>query len=327
MDSPTLSIVVPMHDESAVIEAFHDRLTTVLDATGLTFEVVCVNDGSRDDTLLRLEWLHAHDSRFKVIDLSRNFGKEAALTAGIDHASGEAVIPFDADLQDPPEVILELVSRWREGFDVVYATRLEREGESYLKRWTAAAFYRVMQRLTPVPIPADTGDFRLMSRPVVEALREMRERHRFMKGLFSWVGFRQTSVPYRRDPRVAGTTKFNYWKLWNLAVEGITSFSFIPLQLASFLGFLVAVCAIGYGLFMLVRTLVSGNAVPGYPSLMVTVLFLGGVQLMTLGIIGEYVGRIYNESKHRPIYLVRRRWGIGTPGNSSEAVGRAGGPA
>ncbi len=308
--SPVLSLVVPVFNEASVIDHFHARITEVLDRTELSYEVICVNDGSRDGSLQILEDLHRRDPRFKVVDLSRNFGKEAALTAGIDFAAGDAVIPIDVDLQDPPEVILDLVARWREGYDVAYATRTVREGETSFKKWTASVFYRVIQRLSPVSIPADTGDFRLMSRPVVEALRQLREQHRFMKGLFSWVGFRQVSVPYRRDPRVGGETKFNYWTLWNLAIEGITSFSFIPLQFASFLGISVALGALLYGAFLLVRTLISGNAVPGYPSLMVTILFLGGVQLMTLGVIGEYVGRIYNESKRRPIYLVRSTRGL-----------------
>lgn len=306
---PTLSLVVPMHNESAMIGEFYARLTQVLDATAMSYEIVCVNDGSRDDTLAKLEALHAADPRVKVIDLSRNFGKEAAMTAGIDLASGEAVIPIDADLQDPPEVILDLIAKWKEGYDVAYATRLTREGESPMKKLTALLFYRVIQKLSPITIPPDTGDFRLMSRPVVDALKELRENHRFMKGLFSWVGFRQVSVPYHREPRFAGTSKFNYWKLWNFAIEGITSFSFIPLQVATYVGFLVAVVAFVYGLYMLVNTLLHGNAVPGYPSLIVTMLFLGGAQLMTLGVIGEYVGRIYNESKRRPLYVIRKRLG------------------
>lgn len=307
---PELSLVVPMHNEAGSIAEFYARITKVLSTLGMTYEIVCVNDGSRDDTLERLQELNAIDSRVKVIDLSRNFGKEAAMTAGLDLAAGDAVIPIDADLQDPPEVIVELVARWKEGYDVAYATRLTRDGDGPLKRLTALLFYRVIQKLSPVAIPADTGDFRLMSRPVVEALKQLRENHRFMKGLFSWVGFRQTSVPYHREPRFAGSTKFNYWKLWNFAIEGITSFSFIPLQVATYVGFVVAVGAFVYGLARIVDTLMHGNPVPGYPSLMVTILFLGGVQLMTLGVIGEYVGRIYNESKRRPLYLVRKQIGF-----------------
>ena len=299
-----------MHNESAMVAEFYARITRVLETLDMSYEIVCVNDGSRDDTLERLMDLHAADPRVKVIDLSRNFGKEAAMTAGLDMALGEAVIPIDADLQDPPEVIVELVAKWKEGYDVAYATRLSREGESSLKKVTALLFYRLIGKLSPIAIPADTGDFRLMTRPVIEALKQLREHHRFMKGLFGWVGFRQISVPYHREPRFAGTTKFNYWKLWNFAIEGITSFSFIPLQVATYVGCLVAVGSFVYGLVRIVDTLLHGNPVPGYPSLMVTILFLGGVQLMTLGVIGEYVGRIYNESKRRPIYLVRRRLGF-----------------
>lgn len=313
----SLSLVVPMHNESAMIGEFYARITRVLAATGLSYELICVNDGSRDDTLALLEELHAVDPRVKVIDLSRNFGKEAAMTAGIDFACGEAVIPIDADLQDPPEVILELIAKWQEGYDVAYATRITRDGETLLKRLTALLFYRVIQKLSPIAIPPDTGDFRLMSRPVVDALVQLREHHRFMKGLFSWVGFRQISVPYHREPRFAGMSKFNYWKLWNFAIEGITSFSFIPLQVATYVGFLVAMVAFVYGLWFTVDTLLHGNPVPGYPSLIVTILFLGGAQLMTLGIIGEYVGRIYNESKRRPLYLIRRRLGFALEASES----------
>lgn len=316
-DSPELSLVVPLFNEASSVEPFYERVTRVVGDLGLSYEIVCVNDGSQDDTLERLERLSALDPAVKVLDLSRNFGKEAALTAGLDVARGEAVIPIDADLQDPPELIASFVAKWREGYDVVYGTRTSRKGETIAKKLTAALFYRVMARLTPFPVPADTGDFRLMARPVVEAMRELREQHRFMKGLFSWVGFRQVSLPYDREQRPFGKSKFNYWRLWNFAIEGITSFSFIPLQVATYVGFVVAMFAFGYGGFMVVRTVLEGNPVKGYPSLIVTMLFLGGAQLMTLGVIGEYVGRIYGETKRRPIYLVRRRIGFG------EAVSRA----
>lgn len=294
-----------MHNESANIEAFYRRITQVLESTGYSFEILCVNDGSRDDTLERLTHLSERDARIRVIDLSRNFGKEIALTAGLDHSLGDAVIPIDADLQDPPEVIHQLIAKWQEGYDVVFATRIQRDGETFLKKLTAMLFYRLLKRMTPIPIPEDTGDFRLMSRQVVDALGELREQHRFMKGLFSWVGFRQTSVPYHREPRFAGTSNFNYWRLWNFAIEGITSFSIAPLQIATYVGLGVALLSIVYALYMVISTLLFGNAVRGYPSLIVTVCFLGGAQLMTLGIIGEYIGRIYNESKRRPLYFVR----------------------
>lgn len=307
---PLVSIVVPMYNESPNVEPFYERVSKVMQALGESYEIVCVNDGSKDDTINRLITLAEKDPRVKVIDLSRNFGKEIALTAGLDFASGDAVIPIDADLQDPPELIPELIARWREGYDVVYATRLERKGESWLKRLTSRLFYRVIKRMTLISIPEDTGDFRLMSRPVVEALGELRERNRFMKGLFSWVGFRQTSLPYNRNPRNAGKTKWNYWKLWNFALEGITSFSYIPLQFATYFGLTVAFLSFLYALFIIIRTLIFGRDVAGYPSLITVILFLGGVQLFAIGIVGEYIGRIYNEVKQRPLYLVKAKYGL-----------------
>ena len=309
-----LSIVVPMHNEAENIDAFYDRMTFVLQRLGYPYEIICINDGSRDDTLERLFRLHQEDPRVKVVDLSRNFGKEVALLAGLDYANGDAIIPIDADLQDPPEVIELLLDKWREGYDVVYATRTYREGESFVKKATAHLFYRILKLVSPIQIPADTGDFRLMSRQVVDSLRELREQHRFMKGLFSWVGYRQVSVPYHREGRHEGNSSFNYWKLWNFAIEGITSFSFLPLQLATYLGFLVAIGSVLFALYLMIDTLIYGNPVQGYPSLMVTVLFLGGVQLMTLGGIGEYIGRIYNETKRRPLYFVRESMGFQTGG-------------
>lgn len=305
MSSPVLSIIVPMYNESDNIEVFYSRTIKVLENLGETFEIICVDDGSKDNTLELLLELNKKDPRVKVVGLSRNFGKEIAMSAGIDYASGQAVIPIDADLQDPPELIPDLVAKWKEGYDVVYATRIEREGETWLKKWTAHMFYRVIGKLTRFNIPKDTGDFRIMDKKVVEALKQLREQHRFMKGLFSWVGFKQTSFPYRREPRYAGKTKFNYWKLWNFALEGITSFSFAPLQFATYFGFFVSFIAFIYGIYILIKTLVFGNPVPSYSSLMVVLLFLGGVQILTLGIIGEYIGRIYDESKRRPLYIVR----------------------
>jgi len=302
---PTISIIVPTYNEEENIDVFYTRLKAVLEKTGEPYEIICVNDGSVDGTLNKLNSLHLKDPRVKVINLSRNFGKEISMTAGIDFSTGEAVIPIDADLQDPPELIPQLIDKWREGYDVVYATRLKRDGESWLKRFTAKMFYKVARKTTSINLPEDTGDFRLMSKPVVEALKQLREQHRFMKGLFTWVGFRQTSVAYNREPRLAGRTKWNYWKLWNLAVEGITSFSYAPLQAATYSGLLIAISSFIYAAYIFIRTLVYGNPVPGYPSLMVVILFLGGVQLFALGIIGEYIGRIYNESKKRPLYLVQ----------------------
>jgi glycosyltransferase involved in cell wall biosynthesis len=304
-DHPEVSLVVPCHNEAENLSTLYDRALAVMEQTGKSWEMVCINDGSKDDTLEQLLALHQKDPRVVVIDLSRNFGKEAALTAGLDHARGDCAIPLDADLQDPPEVIPELLAKWQEGFDVVNAVRLSRDGESWLKRASAHAFYRVINRMSDVDIPADTGDFRLLSRPVLEAIKTLPERRRFMKGLFAWVGFRTANVYYHREPRHAGATKWNYWRLWNFAVEGITSFSQVPLQLAAHMGLIVSALAFIYAVYLIIGTLVYGNPVRGYPSMMVTVLFLGGVQLIALGVIGEYLGRIYEETKGRPVYLVK----------------------
>jgi polyisoprenyl-phosphate glycosyltransferase len=302
--TPTLSVVVPCYNEAEGIGAFHRCLAGVMERLHETWEVIYVNDGSRDATSRLMQELHRADPHIAVVNLSRNFGKEIALTAGLDHARGAAVVVIDADLQDPPEVIPELVAAWREGNDVVYAKRRVRHGETFLKRVTADLFYRVMQALGGVQMPRDAGDFRLMSRRVVDALLRLRERHRFMKGLFAWVGFSSKAVLYDRAPRYAGRTSWNYWRLWNLALEGITSFSVMPLKVATYFGLLVAVFAGLYGMQLIVRTLVFGNPVAGYPSLMAVVLFLGGVQMVMLGVIGEYLGRIFNEVKQRPLYLV-----------------------
>ncbi|WP_137178476.1 glycosyltransferase family 2 protein [Roseomonas sp. AR75] len=305
---PALSVVVPAYNEQEVLPAFHARIVPVMEAIGLPFEVVYVNDGSRDTTLEIMLRLQATDPRVAVVNLSRNFGKEIALTAGLDHAAAsDAVVVIDADLQDPPEVIPELVAAWRRGFDIAYAQRRVREGETWAKKATAAAFYRVMQRIGGrVQLPPNTGDFRLMSRRSLDALLSLREQHRFMKGLFAWVGFPSVAVLYDRAPRAAGTTKWNYWKLWNLSLEGITSFTVGPLKIATYLGFATAVFAAFYAMQLIIRTLIWGNPVAGYPSLLAVVLFFGGVQLMTLGVIGEYLGRIFNETKGRPLYIVER---------------------
>jgi glycosyltransferase involved in cell wall biosynthesis len=305
---PALSVVVPCYNEQEVLPEFHARLVPVMDALGWPWEVVYVNDGSRDTTLSVMSALAAADARVAIVNLSRNFGKEIALTAALDHARGsEGVIVIDADLQDPPEVIPDLVAAAQQGFDVAYAQRSVRHGENFLKRITAAGFYRLMQRLGgKVQLPRDTGDFRFMSRRALDALLTLREQHRFMKGLFAWVGFPSVAVPYERAPRAAGETKWNYWKLWNLSLEGITSFTVGPLKIATYLGLATAFFAGLYLLQLVVRTIFFGNPTAGYPSLMAVVLFLGGVQLMTLGIIGEYLGRIFNETKGRPLYLVER---------------------
>jgi len=304
--TPTFSVVIPAYNEAEGIAAFHARLAAVMDELGESWDAIYVNDGSRDATLSRLLGLRVADPRVGLLNLSRNFGKEIAVTAGLDHAGGDAVIVIDADLQDPPEVIPALVAAWREGFDMVYAQRCEREGESFLKRATAHLFYRLVQNMGRVSLPRDVGDFRLMSRRTVEALRQLREHHRFMKGLFAWVGFPSRAVLYHRAPRHAGKTKWSYWRLWNFALEGITSFTVMPLKVATYLGLIIAALSAIYIAEIVVRTLIFGNPVAGYPSLMAVVLFMGGAQLMTLGIIGEYLGRVFNESKQRPLYFVER---------------------
>lgn len=300
----SLTVVIAAYNEEAALPEMHRRLSAVLDGLDAESRVLYVDDGSRDGTWGVLQRLAEADPRVSLLRLARNFGKELALTAGLDHVDTDAALVLDADGQDPPELIPAFVAKWREGFDVVYGTRTRRDGESWLKRFTAAGFYRVMTRLSDTPIPRDTGDFRLMSRPVLDALRQLRERQRFMKGLFTWVGFRQVSLPYERAPRLAGGSKFNYWRLWNLALEGITSFSTVPLRLATYVGVLTALVAFGWGVWIVARTLLWGDPVQGWPSLMTVVLFLGGVQLVALGIIGEYLGRLYVEVKQRPLYLV-----------------------
>jgi len=300
----TLSIIVPAYNEEAVLPEFHRRLCLVLDSLNASWEIIYVNDGSSDGTMQVMTGLQ--DRQVAIIDLSRNFGKEIAMTAGLDHARGDAVVVIDADLQDPPELIPELVAKWRDGYDVVYARRTVRDGESLLKKTTAGLFYRAIQFLSRIKIPQDTGDFRLLSRRAVDALKQLREQHRFMKGLFTWIGYPQIAVYYRRDRRFAGRTKWSYWRLWNFALEGITSFSIGPLKIATYMGLLTALGAFSYAAFVIYKTVAYGEPVRGYPSLMVVVLFLGGVQLISLGIIGEYLGRMFDETKRRPLYLINR---------------------
>jgi polyisoprenyl-phosphate glycosyltransferase len=300
-----LSVIVPAYNEAEALPEFHRRLSAVFDQLELRCEVIYINDGSSDDTQKIIDRFCAEDPRAASIDLSRNFGKEAAMTAGLDYAQGDAVVIIDADLQDPPELITQMVARWREGYDVIFARRTSRNGETWLKKTTASAFYRLIQKISRVQIPADTGDFRLMNRRSVDTLLQLREQHRFMKGLFAWVGYKQIAVDYERDPRIAGETKFNYWKLWNFALEGITSFTIAPLKIATYVGLLTAGLSFVYGAWIVYQTIAFGNPVPGYPSLIVVVLFLGGLQLFFIGVIGEYVGRIYDETKRRPLYVVQ----------------------
>lgn len=300
-----LSLVIPAYNEEEGLAELYRRLSDVLGNMPADIEMLFVNDGSTDNTLKMLKSLRDEDARVCIVDLSRNFGKEIAMTAGIDYARGDAVVIMDADLQDPPELIPALYAQWQGGFDVVYAKRVERKGEAWLKRTTAYLFYRFMRRFTNVDLPEDTGDFRLLSRRAVESLKKLREHHRFMKGLFAWIGYPQIAVPFNRDPRYTGYSKWNYIRLWNFAIEGITSFTIAPLKISTYLGLLTAVSALIYAVFVIVKTLIFGDPVPGYPSLMVVILFLGGIQLFTLGIIGEYLGRMFNETKHRPLYILK----------------------
>jgi polyisoprenyl-phosphate glycosyltransferase len=318
-----LSVIVPAYNEEQVLASFHDRLGAVLAPLDMRAEIIYVNDGSGDGTAALIRRLRAGDARVALVDLSRNFGKEAAMTAGFDLAAGDAVVVIDADLQDPPEMIPEMVKLWRAGHDMVYAQRSERDGESWLKKTTSFLFYRLIRSLSRVSIPADTGDFRLLSRRAVLALNSLREQHRFMKGLFAWIGYPQIAIAYRRDPRFAGRSKFNYWKLWNFALEGVTSFTIVPLKLATYLGVLVAGAAFLYAGVVIFKTMTYGEHVSGYPSLMVVITFLGGVQLAFIGVLGEYIGRMFNETKRRPLYFINTYEPSRDPGDGTcRALGR-----
>jgi glycosyltransferase involved in cell wall biosynthesis len=310
---PVISVIAPVWNESATLPEFVRRLTAVLEAIGEPWDVILVNDGSSDNSLAVMRDLHAHDPRFKAISLSKNFGHEMALMAGLDHASGDAVVVLDSDLQDPPEVIPELYARWREGYQVVYAQRAERVGETWFKRTTAALFYRLTRRISNIDIPVDTGNFRLMDRKAADALRSVREQHRFMRGLAAWIGFRAVAVPYRRAARYAGETKYPLRRMIRLALDGITNFSFLPLQLASYAGFFVAGLSLVGIVVAIALRLFVGRELTGQASTLVSVLFLGGIQLIFLGIIGEYLGRIYDEVKRRPLYIVEETMGLDAP--------------
>lgn len=299
-----LSIIVPIYNEELVIMEFHKRLTKVLDALPMTSEIIYINDGSTDNTLAILNWLRKENDHVGILDLSRNFGKELAMTAGLDHACGDATVVIDADLQDAPELIPDMLNQWQLGYDVVYMKRLSRAGETWLKRITAYGFYKLMGKLGKVPIPENVGDFRLLDRRAINALHQLREENRFMKGLFAWVGFSQKAILYNRDERYAGKTKWNYPRLLTLSIEGITSFSTAPLKLASYIGLFTASCAFFFGLWIIVKTQLFGEAIQGYPTIMVVILFLGGVQLIAIGILGEYLGRMFMETKRRPLYLL-----------------------
>jgi glycosyltransferase involved in cell wall biosynthesis len=314
-----LSVIVPVKDEEEAIGPFVARVASVLD--GLfpggaepEWEILFIDDGSTDSTINAIQAAHRRDPRIRAISLSRNFGKEAALSAGLDFAGGGAVVPIDVDLQDPPELIGDMLAKWREGYEVVYGVRRNRETDSLPKRLTADLYYRAHNYLSSDKIPEHAGDFRLLDRSVVDVIRRMPERNRFMKGLFAWGGFRQAAVEYDRVPRTLGKTKFRYWKLWTLALDGLTSASTMPLRIWSYVGVVIAFFALLYAIFVIVRTTLFGIDVPGYASLMVAILFFGGLQLISLGVLGEYVGRILVETKQRPLYVVRQRIGMGDEG-------------
>ncbi|PWC33027.1 glycosyltransferase family 2 protein [Azospirillum sp. TSO35-2] len=314
-----LSVVIPFYNEGPNVAALFDRLTPVLDGLGMDWEVVCVNDGSRDDTIDRLLDAHDRDDRIKVVDLSRNFGKELALSAGLSHATGDAVVPMDADLQHPPELLPTFIAKWREGFDVVVAVRHARVGQSLKHRIFARLFYWFFDHLSEIKLPREVGDFRLMDRRVVEVINRMPERTRFMKGIFAWVGFRQAAIPYEQGERAGGDTKWGFLKLLRLSFDGLTAFSTFPLRVWSLVGVAVSGVAFVYIVIRLIRTLIHGIDVPGYESLLVAVLFLGGIQLITLGIIGDYLGRVFAEVKGRPLFIVRSAHGFGPPDDADGA--------
>jgi glycosyltransferase involved in cell wall biosynthesis len=302
--APLLSIIIPMYHEAAGMDLLFQRLLPILETITPDWEILCINDGSRDATLERLRDWHRQEPRIRYLSLSRNFGKEAALTAGLEHARGQAVIPLDADLQDPPELIPEMVAQWRLGFKVVLATRRDRGSDSWSKRASALLYYRLIGKLTAIDIPSNTGDFRLMDAQVVQVMRLLPERTRFMKGLFAWTGFRTTTLYFDREARAEGEAKQTVRKLWGLAKDGVFSFTTLPLQLTTYLGVLISVVAFSYAAWMILRVIFFGVDVPGYASLMAAVLCMGGIQLICLGIIGEYIGRIYHEAKNRPLYVI-----------------------
>ncbi|HSA57269.1 MAG TPA: glycosyltransferase family 2 protein [Gemmatimonadaceae bacterium] len=321
-----LSVVVPVYNESAVLGMFYDRTVQSLEALpDLDFELIFVDDGSVDDSFSQLSLLAAHDRRVRIVRFSRNFGHQIAITAGLDHAGGDCIVFIDADLQDPPEVIAGMLAKWREGYEVIYGVRAERRGEGRLKLLTAKIFYRLLKRITGVEIPVDVGDFRLIGRRAANELRALREKDRFVRGLVSWIGFRQTGVTYTRDKRYAGETKYPYRKMIKFALDGITAFSTLPLKLATWLGYASSALAFLYLVSVFVQKML-GNTVQGWATIMVALLFLGGVQLIALGIIGEYLGRLFNESKPRPMYIVAERIGLESPVDPGNVVTRRAAP-
>lgn len=303
------SIIVPVYNEEEVLQEFYRRMRAVCDSLDGDYELIFVNDGSTDRSLTILREFRAQNPNVKIMSFSRNFGHQAAITAGIDHASGDAVVIIDADLQDPPEVVPQLIEKWKEGYGVVYGQRSARKGETFFKKATAAMFYRILKWMTKYPIPENVGDFRLMDRKVVAALRSMREYHRFIRGLVPWVGFKQSGVAFVRDARYAGETKYPFRKMLKFAIDGITSFSIVPLRMTMYLGFFVVVATLIFAVWALVAQFVFHATIQGWASLMVTILFLGGVQLLMIGVLGEYIGRIYEEVKKRPLYIIESKEG------------------
>lgn len=300
-----ISILIPAYNEQEVLEPLYQRLGKLAnDNKSYKFEFMFVNDGSRDNTMEMIKEYAEQDDRVAYIDLSRNFGKEIAMIAGLDHVTGDATVIIDADLQDPPELIPQMIEFWEQGYDDVYAKRNSRNGESWFKKASSRWFYKILQKSTHIEVQMDTGDFRLLDKRCVEALRQIRESQRYTKGMFSWIGFKKKEIRYDRDPRLAGTTGWNYPKLINFAIDGITSFTTAPLRIASIMGFLISFIAFVYIVFLIIRTIFFYNDLAGYPSMMAVILFLGGVQLISIGIIGEYIGRIFNETKQRPLYFI-----------------------
>lgn len=318
VENVTYSIVVPVYNEENVLTEFYNRATSVLKSMEGRYEIIFINDGSIDSSLNILKELHAKDSYVKVINFSRNFGHQLAITAGMDKSRGNAVIVMDSDLQDPPEVIMNLVEKWREGYDVVYAIRETRKGETLFKKLTATFFYRLIKKITNEDIQADVGDFRLMDKKVIRALQTIREKHRFIRGLVSWVGFKQTGITYIRNERFAGETKYPFKKMLKFAIDGITSFSFLPLQLAMYAGVIISFLSFVCGLYILCLRIITGQFIPGIAGILVSVLFLGGIQLLFLGLIGEYIGRMYDEIKRRPLYIVQELLGFDQKANNED---------
>ncbi|WP_294345594.1 glycosyltransferase family 2 protein [uncultured Clostridium sp.] len=300
-----ITLLIPAYNEEDVLNMLYDRVKNIMNSIeNYEFEILFVNDGSKDNTLSIIKSIREIDKRISYVNLSRNFGKEIAMIAGLDYAKGDAVIILDADLQDPPELIPDMIKYWEEGYDDVYAKRRSRSGETWLKKFTSHAFYRVLKSVSKVPIQEDTGDFRLLDRRCVQALKQLRETQRYTKGMFSWIGYKKKEILFDRDPRAAGNTKWSYFKLMDLAIEGITSFTTFPLKVSTYVGSFISFGALIYMIFIIAKTLICGGDVAGYPSLMAVILFLGGIQLLFLGVIGEYLGRIFNETKNRPLYFV-----------------------